>query len=249
MIISTLEVILFIVGGGVLVSLGYSSFWSFSIRRVLYERIYRSRALWTGIFAAYSACEIFVIVYLPNVVGYFGVNVVWLILGSALLFILTAWISSTVKVVVALDPLNRNRMNWQQGKGLLWIFSTAIVAMNVPSALNLFGYLNIGSFAAVLNYAQSGLIIALFCYATIVLVAYQMSTYDRFLKAYVKSFFYLLIVLLLNIALTPVALAFGLYAGQFAITDSLYIVSAFFMYKMVKSLAPVSTIDTAFKPY
>jgi hypothetical protein len=45
--------------------------------------------------------------------------------------------------------------------------------------------------------------------------------------------------MLLSIALSPVASALGLFIGPFALTDSLLILSAFFMYRMSKSLVPV----------
>jgi hypothetical protein len=64
---------------------------------------------------------------------------------------------------------------------------------------------------------------------------------DRLLKAYLKYFLYLLIALMLNTALAPVALALGLYVGQFALTDVLLILSALFIYKMSRSLVPIFT--------
>ena len=227
--ISTLEILLLIVGTVVLVSLLYSAYWSFSIAKVLYGKIYRIRALWTGLFAAYSAIEIGVIVYLPNFLGTDTVNLVWLVLGSALLFILTAWVSSTINVVVALDPFHRNRLKWHELGKIVWIISGIIVFMNlIPGSV-------------FLDWVQSGLIIAFFVYLLSVILAYQTVIYNSLLKAYLKSFFYLLIVLMLSIALFPVALTFGLFIGPFALTDSLLIISAFFMFKMSKSLAPVTT--------
>jgi len=237
--ISTLEILILFVGGITLISLAYSSFWSFAIRKALYGKIYRKRALWTGSFATYSALEIALIVYLPNVVGSLVVDLTWLVVGSALLFILTAWISSTVKVVISLDPFHRNRMKWSQSEKFVWLISAIIVAMNILPALIMLGYVNYVSAFSILDYVQTGLFIALFTYLISVVLAYQSVIFDRLLKAYLKSFFYLLIVLMLSIALSPVALTLGLFIGPFALTDSLLILSAFFMYRMSKSLAPV----------
>jgi len=227
--ISTLEILLLIVGGAVLVSFLYSAFWSFSIAKALFGKIYRNRALWTGIFAAYSAVEIGVIVYLPKLLGIEAVYLAWLVLGSALLLILTAWVSSTINVVVALDPFQRHLMKWHKLNKIVWIVSGIIVVMSfAPSSV-------------FLGWAQSGLIIGFFVYTLSVILAYQTITYDRFLKAYLKSFFYMLVVLMLSIALLPVSTTFGLFIGPFALSDSLLILSAFFMFRMSKSLAPVTT--------
>jgi hypothetical protein len=112
----------------------------------------RKRALWTGSFAAYSALEIAFIVYFPYVVGSFVINIAWLVVGSALLFVLIAWISSTVKVVMSLDPFHRNRMKWRQSEKWVWLVSGIIVAMNGFSALVLLGYINYVSWVRIFGY-------------------------------------------------------------------------------------------------
>jgi hypothetical protein len=237
--ISTLEVLLLLVGGIALLSFAYSSFWSFSIRKALYGKIYRQRALWTGSFAAYSALEIALIVYFPYVTGLLAVDIVWLVLGSAILFILIAWISSTVKVVISLDPFHRNLMKWRQSEKLVWLVSGIIVAMNVVPALVLLGYKNYVPSFALLDNVQFALYIAFFIYLIFVVVAYHSMMYDKLLKAYLEYFLYLLMALMLDIALSPVAFDLGLFIGPFALTDSLLILSAFFIYRMAKSLVPV----------
>lgn len=237
--ISTLEILVLLVGSITLLAFAYSSFWSFSIRKVLYGKIYRKRALWTGSFATYSALEIALIVYFPNVIGSFAVDIAWLFIGSALLFILTAWISSTVKVVISLDPFHRNRMKWRQSEKFVWLISVIIVAMNLVPTLFLLGYINYVPIFALLDNVQLTLFAALFIYLISVALAYQSVIHDRLLKSYLESFLYLLIVLMLNIVLSPVSLALGLFIGPFALTDSLLILSAFFMYRMSKSLVPV----------
>jgi hypothetical protein len=136
---SILEILLLIAGTITLLSFIYSSFWSFSIRKALYEKIYRQRALWTGSFAAYGALEIALIVYFPNLIGSTATDIIWLILGSALLFIMTAWISSTIKVVVSLDPFHKNLMKWRQSQKLVWVVSSIIVAINTLPAFVLLG--------------------------------------------------------------------------------------------------------------
>ena len=239
--ISTLEILLLFVGSATLFALAYSSFWAFSIRNALFEKIYRKRALWTGSFAAYSALEIAFIVYFPYVVGSFAINIAWLVVGSALLFVLIAWISSTVKVVVSLDPFHRNRMKWRQTEKWVWLVSVIIVAMNGFSALVLLGYINYVPGFAFLDILQYTLFVALFLYLISVALAYHSGIHDRLMKAYLEFFLYLLIALMLNNVLSPVSLAFGLFIGPFALTDSLLILSAFFMYKMSKSLVPVIT--------
>jgi hypothetical protein len=237
---STLDVLILLVGGITLLSLAYCSFWSFSIRKALYGKIYRNRALWTGSFATYSALEIALIVYFPSVIGSFAVDIAWLFLGSAILFFLTAWLSSTVKVVISLDPFHRNRMKWRQAEKLVWFASVIIVAINVIPTLNMLGYVNYVPTFTLLYNAQFALLITLFIYMILVVFAYQSVMYDRLLKVYLESFLYLLIALMLSIALSPVALALGLFIGPFELTDSLLILSAFFMYRMSKSLVPVT---------
>jgi hypothetical protein len=237
--ISTLELVIYVVGGITLVSLAYSSFWAFAIRKALYGQIYRRRALWTGGFATYSALEIALIVYMPRVVGSLIVDLTWLVVGSVLLFILAAWVSSTVNVVISLDPFHRNRLKWNQAKKFVWVISGIIAAMNVLPALIMVGLVAYVPAFAILNYAQTWLLVGLFVYLIAVVISYLSVNFDRLLKAYLRSFFYLLVVLMLNIALSPVAISLGLFIGAFALTDSLLILSAFFMYRMSKSLAPV----------
>ena len=223
----------------------YCSFWSFSIRKAVFGKIYRQRALWTGSFAVYSALEIALIVCFPYVTGLLFVEIAWLVLGSALLFVLIAWISTTVKVVVTLDPFHRNLMKWRQMEKLVWVVSGIIVAMNVASALYVLGYMNYIP-VALFDDLQLTLYVGFFVYLIFVVYSYQSKTYDRLLKVYLEYFLYLLIALLLDIALSPVAVAFGLFIGPFELTDSLLILSAFFMYRMSKSLIPVreNALDT-----
>jgi hypothetical protein len=113
--------------------------------------------------------------------------------------------------------------------------------MNILPALIMTGVVAYVPAFAVLNYTQTWLLVGLFVYLIAVVISYLSVNFDRLLKAYLRSFFYLLIVLMLNIALSPVAINLGLFIGPFALTDSLLILSAFFMYRMSKSLAPVVT--------
>jgi hypothetical protein len=240
-VISTLEILVLVVGSATLLALAYSSFWAFSIRKVLFEKIYRKRALWTGCFATYSGLEIALIVYLPYIAGSLAINIAWIVLGSALLLILTAWTSSTIKVVQSLDPFHRNRMKWRQSEKLVWLFSAIIVALNIFPALSMFGYVNYASALTLLGNLQLTLFVALFIYLILVAVSYQSAIPDRLMKAYIGSFLWLLIVLMLNIVLSPVSSGLGLSIGPFALTDGLLILSAFFMYRMSKSLVPFIT--------
>ena len=239
--ISTLEILLLLIGTATLLALAYSSFWAFSIRKALYQKTYRQRALWTGIFATYSAIEIALIIYFPYITGSLAINIAFLILGSALLLILTAWISSTIKVVISLDPFHKNRLKWLQTKKLVWLISAIIVAINIAPALHLLGYINFAPNFTFLNTLQITLFVALFLYLISVAIAYHSVIQDKLMKAYLESFLYLLVILMLNIVLSPVSSALGLFIGQFELTDSLLILSALFLYRMSKSLLPVIT--------
>jgi hypothetical protein len=239
--ISTLEILLLLIGTATVLALTYSSFWAFSIRKALYEKTYRQRALWTSIFATYSALEVALIIYFPYIAGSLAINIAFLILGSALLLILTAWTSSTIKVVISLDPFHKNRMKWLQTKNLVWLISAIIVAINIAPALQLLGYLNYGPNMTFLNTLQLTLFVALFLYLISVALAYHSVIHDKLMKAYLESFLFLLIILMLNIVLSPISATLGLFIGQFELTDSLLILSAFFLYRMSKSLIPVIT--------
>jgi hypothetical protein len=183
--------------------------------------------------------EIAFIVYFPYVTGLLAVDIAWLVLGSALLFILIAWIASTVRVVVSIDPFRRNLMKWRQSEKFVWLVSGVIVAINVLSALVLLGYVNYARSLVLVDYVQLALYVVFFVYLIVVVVAYQSMMRDRLLKVYLEYFLYLLIALMLDIALSPVASSLGLFIGPFELTDSLLILSAFFMYRMSKSLVPV----------
>ena len=239
--ISTLEILLLLIGTVTGLALTYSSFWAFSVRKALYEKTYRQRALWTGAFATYSAIEIALIVYFPYIVSSLAINIAWLILGSALLLILTAWISSNIKVVVSLDPFHKNRMKWLQTKKIVWLISVLIVAMNTAPALYLLGYMDYAPILSFINTLQLTFFVALLVYLISVALVYQSVIHDKLMKAYLESFLSLLIILMLNIVLSPVSSALGLFIGPFALTDSLLILSAFFLYRMSKSLIPVIT--------
>lgn len=76
-------------------------------------------------------------------------------------------------------------------------------------------------------------------YLIFVVFAYQSKMYDKLLKVYLEYFVYLLVALMLDIALSPLAYDMGLFIGPFALTDSLLILSAFFTFRMSKSLIPV----------
>ena len=132
-------------------------------------------------------------------------------------------------------------MKWRQAEKIVWLVSAIIVAMNVPTALYLLGYINYAPGFVFLDTLQLTLFVALFIYLISVALAYQTALHDHLMKAYLASFLFLLIALMLNIVLSPVSSVFGLFIGPFALTDSLLILSAFFMYKMSKSLVPFVT--------
>jgi hypothetical protein len=108
-------------------------------------------------------------------------------------------------------------------------------------ALQLLGYINYSPEFSFLSTLQLTLFVALFLYLISVALAYHSVIHVRLMKAYLESFLFLLLILMLNIMLSPLSASLGLFIGQFELTDILLILSAFFMYRMSKSLVPLIT--------
>ncbi len=110
---------------------------AFSLGRVLIDRPYKSRALWTGIGA--SALIFFLVAaYVTDIFGQNPTTVLGVVAEAAIwgcvFIVLYGWIASNVIVAIAADFLNRDALLWKAGLRVVVpvVFFTGYVLANIP---------------------------------------------------------------------------------------------------------------------
>ncbi|HZW57634.1 MAG TPA: hypothetical protein VFF30_15200 [Nitrososphaerales archaeon] len=228
-------ILLYALGAVVVALYAYGAVWAFRIRNALMTPLYRSRAQWVGVVAVF-----FAILVSSNLLirltapGDFYLSFLEYCIVDVAGIVTLAWIDTTMKMARRLDPLNRNTFKWRQLRILIWFFtfvttfgslfsvvwfranffSPAGTAGNFVSGS--FGWVLLGFFALVLSYRRSR---------------------DPILKEHLKWFgLFLFVLFIVDTVLSREIDAFRI-AGEVLLA-----VDAYFLYRGVKSLAPLSRV-------
>ncbi len=199
------------------------------IGRVLVSPVFRRRAFWI------AAVGVFLLsVLLVGDVPYLAASGVSFILFLALILVIFAFVDSTVLVALETDFFHRNTLRWKQVR---WP-SYAIVLALFPSILV---YIVFGSSANPPAWVSDQInligaaVAAVIVYSVVALIVASRRTPDMTLRRHLK---------LLSLAVACLAIA---VANAFTISLDLYaipaVVAAFFLYRAVMSLSPMSRIE------
>lgn len=143
------------------VLLGLAAYRALSFRHVLVSTVYRSRALWTGIFAVVSIVAVLeYLLYLSGTIplqaGFFP---------SLFLVVFFAVIDSSIRTALDQDHFHRNTLQWNAVRRALWPIVLAEAALNIALEYTL-GYslefqpLAYGTVSAILGYSALVLVIS-----------------------------------------------------------------------------------------
>ena len=227
--------VLYVLGAVVVALYAYGAVWAFRIRDALMTPLYRSRAQWVGVVAIFFAILVSsnLIIRLAAPDNFYLSLLEYCIVDVAGIVTL-AWIDTTMKLARRLDPLNRNTFKWKQLRILIWVFTFlttfgslfAVIYFRsnffAPggSAGNFiggsFGWVLLGFIALILSYRRSR---------------------DPILKEHLKWFgLFLFVLFIIDTVLSKEIDAFRI-AGEVLLA-----LDAYFLYRGVKSLAPLSRV-------
>jgi hypothetical protein len=227
--------VLLVVLGAIVVGLyAYGAVWAFRIRRALMSPLYKDRARWVGVAAVFFA----IVVSYNLLIRFFAPDnfylgfVLYFIVDAAGVFTL-AWIDTTNKLARRTDPLNRNTFKWKQLRYVVWFFTFVTTVGSLFTVLYLrvtyfnapggnggafvagsFGWVFLGFIALYLNFRRSR---------------------DPILREHLKWLgLFLFLLFIVDTVLSPDLPIFRI-AGL-----ALLALDAYFLYRAVKSLAPLS---------
>jgi hypothetical protein len=228
-----------LLGIGILI---FSTYRAVEIVRVLVKGIYRTRAVWT---AAVMVVIIFFSLanLLPNdtsgVVGFlstlsFGVTAI----------VLFAFVDSSIMVAQEMDFFHRSTLGWQRFRKPFYVLviTSAVVSL---WGIYLGGYFD--TLAGTLAIAQVFAVIGiLFTYSAIALTVGARRTPDRTMRRFVR---------MLGLAILCVAIYFTIWIpfnvvphlGDM-ISDFFATAGIYFLFLSVRSLSPVSHVETEYTP-
>jgi hypothetical protein len=215
----------------------YTAYWSLAIRNALAVKLYRRRGLWVGAIATYFVVFFLFIAssrvlglddptylrYAAGILAYFG----------ALTFFF--WIDSTIRVARRSDPLRRDSLHWSR---LRWFFGFLIFVGTFFALL--FNPTSVTYVQATPLYGPTGGIILI---GGIALLRSASRSADLSLRKHLKWFG---IFALLTWATTVVEgeiFANHLVPDQAilqTVSYSLFLVSAYSLYRCARSLAPLA---------
>jgi hypothetical protein len=228
-------VLLFVLGVIVVASYSYGAIWAFRIRKALMTPLFKERARWVGIVAVFFA----VLVASNLLIRAFAETNFYLsfleyCITNAAGIVTFAWIDTTIKMARRSDPLNRNTLKWKQLRYVIWIFtfittagslfSVAYMRLNFFSSTGASGDFVTGAFGWVL-------------FGFIALVLSYRRSRDPILKQHLKWFGLFLFVLFI----ADTVLSHNIFVFILA-DEALLALGAYFLYRGVKSLAPLSRI-------
>ena len=220
----------------------YGAYWAFEMRKALAGRLYRRQALWVGAIGVYFAA-FFILSTIGMALGVtnFGGTTAADIAEGAFIYIgvlmFFVWIDSTIKIAKRSDPLRRNTPWWNKLRWFLGFF----VIVGTPLAI-------VFNMTIALDFARAtplyGPIGGVLFFGAIALLLSGRRSGDSVLKRHLKWFG------LFAVSLWATSGAEGTTIWQKAFSDPLvqvvsyllFAVSAYFLYKSARSLAPVTQL-------
>jgi hypothetical protein len=229
------DLLLFVLGAVVVAMYSYGAVWAFRILKALMTPLYRERARWVGVVAIF-----FGILVASNLLirafaeSNFYLSFLEYFITNAAGMVTLAWIDTTIKMARRSDPLNRNTIKWKQLRYVIWAFTFITSAGSLVSV----AYLRLNFFSssgASGDFVSGAFGWVLFGFIALVL-SYRRSR-DPILKEHLKWFGLFLFVLFI----VNTVLSHNIY-GFIIADEALLALDAYFLYRGVKSLAPLSKV-------
>ena len=235
LLVSIVTFTLYVLGAIVAALYIYGAVWANRIKNALSTPLYRDRARWVGIVAAFFAVLVSsnLLIRLIDPTNFYLSLLEYIVVDAAGLVTL-AWIDTTIKMARRSDPLNRNTFKWKQLRILIWIFTflTTIGSLfwvvfsqanffspggtNGNFVAGSFGWVLLGFIALVLSYRRSK---------------------DPMLKEHLKWFgLFLFLLFIVDTVLSATGDPFRI-AGEILLA-----IDAYFLYRGVRTLAPLSRV-------
>ncbi len=240
--------------GIMVIMLLYSAYTAFTVRKGLVVPLYRSRALWLGILAILWLGTL-AILWLGTL-GMLGVStlrsamdyfvsgrgeVLWVGVVLPTFIVLLIWLDRTNSTLIRLDYLRKDIVGWKKATPLYWAAVALFVALyiimqgydqfGIVNSLTLFSY----------DYATVPFGIAL-VYALVVLVVGSIRTRNLTFRNHIKWLGLSLAALLFALVLSQPAIYSGILVILFILPGTMFLVFAYFWYRMARSLVPVNKL-------
>ncbi len=200
----------------------YASYWAFAIRQALASRAYRNHAMWLGVVCILTSL-FFPAIELGNSSN-FLISEAPAVVFPLLILVLFAWIDSTIPVARRSDPLLRSILHWEKLRIAGWIVTVLLVISLVISSV----------YPALSFVSVPALVFLFILGAPAVLIGARRSK-DRLFRNSFKWFgAFLLLFLFLVIV--------GAFLGN-VVAIPVLLVAAFFLYRSVRSLAPINRLS------
>ena len=225
----------------------YTTYWAFTIRRVIPIPLFRRQALWVGVVGAYFAG----IVSFTQLYGVYNTtNALINFIGSFLFFIgfivIVAWVDVTIRIARKTDPLRRDTFHWMRLRTFVWAILLLVQVFVFSLALPLVAQ----------NQSPSGLVLlpsllAIIAVAVTTGPALLLSgsrSKDKTLRTHLK-WFGLFVVSLFS----TVIAGFSFYLTQVEIPPALgfvvgftpFVLAAYCLYRSARSLVPIGHLPLA----
>jgi hypothetical protein len=220
----------------------YGAYWALEIGRALGSPLYSKQALWVGAIGVYFTAffvlsAVALALGLPGFGGTTATDIAvgaFLYIGVLMFFV---WIDSTVKVARRSDPLRRNTLRWSGLRWFLGIFvgvgTLFALAFNIGTAVDfahatplygpIGGVLFLGAIALLLSARRSG---------------------DPILKRHLKWFGLFAVLLWATSGVEGTSVFRSAANDPFilAVSYLVFAVSAYFLYRSARSLAPMAQL-------
>jgi len=218
----------------------YGAYWASEIRAALATPLYRRQALWVAAIAFYFAV-FFVFVVITRIFGVeaFSGSPVPRIAAGAFVYVgvlmIFVWIDSCVKVARRSDPLRRDSLRWSS---LRWLLGFLVVV----------GTFFALGFTPALSFTQATPIfgpigLTLFIGAIVLYLSGRRSA-DPVLRAHLRWFGLFMALLWVTSAVDGTNLYHSAATNPWvdAISYLVFWVSAYFLYRSIKDLAPLAPL-------
>ncbi len=245
--------------GSIAITFGisYSAYWAFNIRNALASSLYRNQALGIGLIAFFGELTFLVLAlvfaYDPNsllkgmVTPLFQLYAVIAVAFELALFY---WIDSSILAARRSDPLLRDTFGWRRLRPLFWILLVGLEIFSfVFPGSPLRNGLSSGPSSAGIVLAYSPLLVILVTGVLILPVAARRSG-DGTLRRHLIWFALFVAGVFLSsapnlIQLVSVGQGFSFVpsALPFSFTYLISLIASYFMYRSVKSLAPLNKLS------
>jgi hypothetical protein len=235
--LSTLDIVTYIVFAGFAVAYGYVAYTAIATRRALSNRVYRNQALGLAVFALllveWALATVLGSVTFPGM-EFTGIAdaIQLLAIWFAILIGFYYYVDASIMATRPTDPLFRDTFHWTRLRLAFWVYDIgAAIVFSAAAAVNIYNYENGG----ILPFLQAGvpLLIVIFCGAVVLPIAIRRSK-DKVLKRQLTWF-----------AAYMIWLGLLVVGGSFlptlpeVVTLAVFLAGAYPLYRSASSLVPL----------